>query len=202
MFTFIFAAQSSVWNGVQFWAPRLKASTPMRGLAIVCANAETGPDPIATAAAPTVFKKVRRSDPMDGCSLLISDVSPIRPSINCPRETIALASSPTPLQSSDRIPTGAVVADIAASVLIGLALIVVFFGEISRFYLYGIPMSIRTAARPFALGLAVLALRHWRVPHHPVLRRLRPFLVSQDDASEQDLWPQSKPASHAVGEWL
>jgi len=89
-----------------------------------------------------------------------------------------------------------------AAALIGLALIVVFFGEISRFYLYGIPISIRTAARPFAIGLAVLALRHWLVPHHPVLRRLRPFFVSRDDSGEQHLLPQSRPASRTLGEWV
>jgi hypothetical protein len=94
------------------------------------------------------------------------------------------------------------VADIVAAALIGLALIVVFFGEIPRFYLYGIPISIRTAARPFALGMAILALRHWRFGHHPVLSRLAPYVIARDGTDEDALMPTSRPATRALGEWF
>src|SRR6266851_4591463 len=62
MLTFIFAAQSSISNAVQFRAPRLYMSTPNRSLAAAAAGPGPG-IPIASAPAPTVFKNVRRSLP-------------------------------------------------------------------------------------------------------------------------------------------
>jgi inosine-uridine preferring nucleoside hydrolase len=57
--TFIDAAQSSIWNGVQLCAPRLYMSTPTRTLPAAPTGVGRG-IPVASAAAPRVFKNVRR----------------------------------------------------------------------------------------------------------------------------------------------
>ena len=103
---------------------------------------------------------------------------------------------------SDPLPTWAIVADMLAAAAIGLALFLVFFGPLPRFSWFGIPISIRTAGRPFAIGVTILALRHWRVPHHPMLQRLSRFLIAWDSDGEQGLWRPVRPIGPRLAELL
>ena len=61
IWSFHFAAHSICWKGVQRWTPRLYMSTPNRTFSAGKEAFIRSGLPIVSAAAPTVFRKVRRS---------------------------------------------------------------------------------------------------------------------------------------------
>jgi hypothetical protein len=82
-----------------------------------------------------------------------------------------------------KVPTGALVADITVAALIGLGLLIVFFGP-AETYVAGARWSISRPSRAFVLAMIIAAIRHWRVPRHPWFSRL--IVRESNTATEVD----------------
>jgi hypothetical protein len=86
--------------------------------------------------------------------------------------------------SDDRrtVPTGAVVADLFVLLLLIVGLIVAYVGPTPQAYFAGVRWSISSPERAMLLAAVIAAVRHWRVPHHPRLRRLFSHVKFQESA--------------------